>query len=157
MNADADFVFIGACLWLDGERDGRLGKLRGWVIDRRVFVAERFAGGGFLQLGDRADVAGVQLMDFGELLSLHYLRVLKALWQAAVVVEQRGVVFQHAALDLEIVDAAGEGIGEGLEDEERKRLAVVVLALDTVALALRLLEADLRMLVGMREDIGDKS
>src|SRR6202030_4627485 len=97
----------------------------GRIIDRRVFVAERFDGGGFLQLGDRTDVAGVQLMDLGELLALHDLRVLKPLWQAAIVVEQRGVVLQHAALYLEIVDAARKRIGEGLENEKRKRLGVL--------------------------------
>ena len=55
---DADLVFVGAGFGLDRERDGRLGKLRGRVENRRGFVAERFAGGRFFQLGDGADVAG---------------------------------------------------------------------------------------------------
>ena len=98
----------------------------------------------------------MQFVDFGELLALHDLRVLKTLRQAAVVVEQRGVVLQHAAFYFEIVDASREGIGKRLEDEKRKRLAVVVFALDAVALAFRLFETDLRMLVRMRKGVGDK-
>ncbi len=156
VNAHADFVFIGARLGLDGKGDGRFGKLRGRIVDRRVFVAERFTRGGFLQLGDGADVACVQFVDFRELLALHYLRVLKAFRQAAVVVHQRGVILQHAAFYFEIVDSSRKGIGKSLEDEKRKRLAIVVFPLDAVTLAFGLFEADLRVLIGMREDIGDE-
>src|SRR5579864_2824720 len=98
----------------------------------------------------------MQLLDFGELLALHHLGVLKALREAPVVVEQRGVVLEHAAFYLEIIDAPGEGIGKGLENEQGKRLGVVVLTLDAIALALGFREADLRMLVGMGENVGDK-
>src|SRR5712664_4273636 len=82
--------------------------------------------------------------------------MLEAFLDAAVVIVERGVVFQHAALYFEIVDAARKRIGEGFENEERKRLAVVILALDTVAFAIGILVSDLRMLIGMRKGVGKK-
>ena len=118
MNGDADFVLIGAGFRLDGKRDGRLRELRVRIENSGGFVAEGFAGSGFFQLGDGANVTGVEFADLGELFALHDLDVLKTLGKIAVVVEQGRIVFQNAAFHFEIVDAAGERIGEGLEDEE---------------------------------------
>ena len=98
----------------------------------------------------------MQLADFGELLALHHLDVLQALWCVAIVVLKRGIVLEDAAFHLEVVDAPGERIGEGLEHKERNRLAVVVLAFDAIALSAGIFVADLRMLVGMRKRIGQK-
>ncbi len=111
------------------------GMRRALVKNGSGFVAQGFAGGGFFQLGDGADVAGMQFRHFGELLALHDLGVLEAFGQAAIVVQQRGVIFQHAAHHLEIVDAPGERIGQRLEDEQRKRLGVVEFAGDGLAFA----------------------
>src|SRR5205823_11105950 len=66
------------------------------------------------------------------------------------------IFFEHAAFHFEIVDAAGERIGEGLEHENGSRLGVVVFALDAVALASRVLVADLGVLVRMRKRVGEK-
>src|SRR5712691_7665847 len=88
------------------------------------------AGSGFFQLGDGANVTGVEFADLRELFALHDLDVLKTLGKIAVVVEKGCIVFQNAAFHFEIVDAAGERIGKRLEDEEREWLAVVVFALD---------------------------
>src|SRR5712664_2633856 len=82
--------------------------------------------------------------------------MLEALLDAAVVIVERGIVFQHAALYFEIVDAARKRIGDGFENEKRKRLAVVILAFDTVAFAIGILVSDLRMLIGMRKGVGKK-
>src|SRR5258708_29375132 len=157
MNGDADLVFIGTGFRLDGEGDGGFGELRGRIIDGRSFVGKSFGGGGFLQLGDGADISGVKLADFRELLALHGLDVLKALGQAAIVIDERGVIFQDAALYLEIVDAAGERVRKRFEDKEGKRLAVVVLALEAVSLAASVLEADLGMLMCVPKNVGEKS
>ncbi len=48
------------------------------------------------------------------------------------------------------------GSASVLKTKTRDGLVVVVFALDAIAFACRLVEADLRMLVGMREAIGDK-
>ena len=127
VNGDADLVFVGAGFGLDRKRNGRLGQRRALVKDGSGFIAQRFASGGFFQLGDGADVAGMQLGHFGELLALHDLNVLEALGQTAIVIQEGGVIFQHAAHHFEIVDAAGEGIGERFENEKRKRLGIVEL------------------------------
>src|SRR5207237_9784169 len=153
MYRDAYFVFIGACFRLDGKGDGGLGKLRGRIINRRSFIAECFAGSRFLQFGDSADISCVKLAHFRELLALNNLDMLEAFRKVAVVIDKRGVVFQYSALHLEIVDAARERISQRLENEEGQGLAVVVFAFDAVALAPGLLEADLRVLIGMGERI----
>src|SRR5229473_7059307 len=157
MNRNADLVFVGAGFRFDGEGNRGLGKLRGRVIDGRRFVAESFAGGGLLQFGDGADVSGVEFADFGELLALYSLDMLEALRNIAIVIAERGVIFQHSALYLEIVNAPRERVGKRFEHKERKRLAVVVLALDAVALAGGLFEADLGVLIGVRENVGEES
>ena len=82
--------------------------------------------------------------------------MLEAFRKVAVVIDERGVVFQYSALHLEIVDAARERISQRLENEEGQGLAVVVFAFDAVALAPGLLEADLRVLIGMGERIREK-
>src|SRR5437879_2251659 len=83
--------------------------------------------------------------------------MLERFGNVAVVIDKRGVVFQHAALHLEIVDAAREGVCQRLENKERQRLTVIILALDAVAIPASLLEADLGMLIGVRERIHEKS
>jgi len=93
MDGDADFVFISAGFRLDGKSDGGFGKLRGRIIDGRSFVAESFAGGGFLQLGDGADVSRVKLANFGELLALNDLDVLEAFRKVAIVIDERASFF----------------------------------------------------------------
>ena len=87
-------------------------------------MAEGVAGEGVAQLGHGAEVAGVQLGNFDGLAALHDGEMRKALLVAAGVVLDGGVVFDDAADDLEEADAAGEGVGHGLEDHHRQRLAV---------------------------------
>src|SRR6266851_1420728 len=157
MDRDADLVFVGAGFRLDGKGDGRLGKLRGRVKNGRSFVAKGFAGSRFLQFGDGADVSGVQLTDFDELLALHDLDMLKALQNVAIVIGESGVIFQDSALHLEVVDAAGERIGKRFEDEEGERLAVVVLAIEAIALAAGVFEAYLGVLIRVGESVSKKS
>src|SRR5258708_23063763 len=122
-------------------------------MDGRRCVCESFAGGGFLQLGDGADVSRVKLANFGELLALNDLDMLEAFRKAAIVIDERGVVFQHAALYLEVVDAARERIGQRFEYKEGKRLAVIVLALKAIALASRVFEADLGVVIRVRANV----
>ena len=128
VDAVAQLVFVGARLGLDGEGDGRLGEGDLRILDRRTFVAQRVAGQGVLQLGDGADIAGVQLVHRNGGLALHGGEVGKLFGAAAGEVLHRGVVLQHAGVDLEERDASGEGIADGLEDVQRERLGVADLA-----------------------------
>jgi len=68
------------------------------IINRRTFIAESFARRGFLQFGNRADVSRMKLADFGELLALNNLDMLEAFREVAIVIDERGVVLQDAAL-----------------------------------------------------------
>ena len=60
VQAGTKLVFVGAGLGLDCERDRRLGQLHARILNRRRLVAERVAGQSVFQLGDGADVAGMQ-------------------------------------------------------------------------------------------------
>ena len=59
----AHAVFVVARLGFDGEGDGGLGQLDRRIGDGEALVGQRIAGEGVLQLGDGADVAGVQFGD----------------------------------------------------------------------------------------------
>src|SRR5260370_36815251 len=83
--------------------------------------------------------------------------MLEAFRKVAIVIGERGVILQYTAFYLEIVDAAREKIGKRFEDKEGEGLAVVVLALEAVALAAGLPEANLGVLIGMRESVGEES
>src|SRR5260370_26622877 len=83
--------------------------------------------------------------------------MLEAFRKVAIVIRKRGVILQSPALYLEIVDAARERVGKRLEDKEGKWLAVIVLPFDAIALAASFLEADLGVLIGMREGVHQKS
>ncbi len=157
MNGDADLVFIGAGFRFDGKGNGRFGELRGGIVNGRGFVAESFACRGFLQLGDSANISGMKLADFGELLALNDLDMLETFRKVAIVIDKRGVIFQYAAFYLEVVYAAGERIGKRFENKEGKRLAVIVLALDAVTFAAGIFEADLGVLIRVRENVSKKS
>ena len=84
VNRHADAVFVRARLRFDRKRDRRLRNARRRIKNRRVLVAQRFAGRRVLQFGHRADVARVQLVHRGRRLPLHHLHVLQALLRAAV-------------------------------------------------------------------------
>src|SRR5215813_12976410 len=156
VNADADLVFIGARFWLHCERDGRLWDLSWLVEERRALVTESIARENFLQLRDGSDISGVKFAHFRKLLPLDDLNVLETLLGIAGEIGQCRVVFQHAAFHFEIVDAARKRVGQRLEYKERKRLAVIIFALDTIALAAHFLESFLRVLIGMRKHIGEE-
>jgi hypothetical protein len=96
------------------------------VIDANVVAAhaEGVAGLGDAELGNDAEVAGVELGDFDQLFSLHDADVGEALGFGAGVVLEEGLVADAAADDFEEGDAAGEGIDEGFVDVEGGGLGV---------------------------------
>ena len=130
-----ELVFVGAGLGLDGVGHGGLGHGDGLDEDFVGLVAEGVAGEGVAELGDGADVAGVEIVDFDGLAALHDGEVRETFRLAAGEVLDGGVVADDAADDLEEGDAAGEGVGHGLEDVEGEGLAVVDAAHDGLVLA----------------------
>src|SRR5262249_10159418 len=79
VNPYANLVFIGARLRLNRKGDGWLRQTRGGIENRRSFIPQRIAGGGFFQFRNRANLSRMQLAGLCELFSLHHLDVLKAL------------------------------------------------------------------------------
>ena len=132
VDGHADAVFVRACLRLNRKGDGGLGNMRGLVKQWRRFVAQRFAGDGLLELGDRADVSGMHFRHFHAGLALHHLDVLEPFGGRAVEIHERGVVLQNAAHHLEVADAPRERVGQRPEDEDRKRRGIGHLALGHV-------------------------
>ena len=98
------------------------GSVTDGILDGRGLVAQGIAGEGFLELGHGADVSGGELGYGDELLAENGGDVGEFFRRAAGVVGDRGVILEHAADHLEVGDASGEGIADGLEDEERERL-----------------------------------
>ncbi len=72
----------------------------------------------------------MKLGDFNGFAALHDAEVRKFLLAAARVVLKRGIVFDHAADDLEEGDAAGEGVGHGFENDRAGWAGVVDFAGD---------------------------
>ena len=151
------FLFILPGLGLDGETDERLGELDGRVMDDGGLVAQRVPGERLLQLPHHPDVAGVQLRHLGVLLALRDRDVLEALGHPAGVVLDGGVVLQDPAHHLEVADAPGEGVGQGLPHVDGDRLGVAHLAGDLLLLAFGLAGADrLAALHGVRQIVADE-
>jgi hypothetical protein len=89
---------------------------------------------GLLELRDRADVAGAELVRVLVLLALRHQQLADPLLDVGAGVVDLRVVLQDALVDAEQVDAAGVGVGEGLEDERHHVLRLVRLQRDPVHL-----------------------
>ena len=92
----AHAVFVVARLGFDGEGDGGLGQLHRRIGDVQALIRQRVAGQGVLQLGDGADIAGVQFGDRLQGLALGTAEVGQPLGGALVDVLQVGVVLDDA-------------------------------------------------------------
>ena len=89
----------------------------------------------FLELGNGADIAGVEFGHFGSRLALHHLGVLEAFGRAKPVVRERGVALEHAGHDFEVVDPPGEWVREGLEDKQGQRFRIAHSSFHRMSLA----------------------
>ena len=106
MHRRADLVFVAAALRLDRVRQHRLGKRDLREGDAGGLVGERVVGLGVLQLGDRAEVAGLDLRHVGGRLALQRDQVAEPLLRALRGVVHRRVRLQAALVDAEHRDAA---------------------------------------------------
>ena len=117
----ADLLLVPLRLRLDGERHRRLGDADPAEHDRHVLGAQGVAGDGDLELGDAADVAGDQARHVRPLLALDGDQVAEPLGLLGAAVPDVGVGVERAGDDAQQRDLAGEGVGEGLEDQHRER------------------------------------
>ena len=88
------------------------------------FVAQRIAGGGFGQLGDGADVAGMDDLDRDGFLAARDRQAAEAFLGALGLVPDTRVGIDHAGIDPEESLSSNEGIGRGLPDVSGQRAAV---------------------------------
>ena len=110
-------VFVVARLRRDGKSDGRRRQFDGVVNNRVGFVAERVSGRRLAQLGDGDNVAGVRFGNLFERLALHDVQRPQPLLRILRAVVDGGVRLNRAGENFKDVDATGERIGNGLEDE----------------------------------------
>ncbi len=121
----ADLVFVAAALGLDGVRQHRFREGDRCEGDAGGRLGQRVVGARVFQLGDRPQVAGLQLGDVGGCLALHHDQVAEPLGLVLRQVVDGGVGLEHALVDPEHGDASGELIGDGLPHEGRVRGRVV--------------------------------
>ena len=137
MDADAQLVFVGSALGLDSKRDGGLRQLDRRILNRRRLVAYCVAGQGVFELGHRTDVAGMNFGHRHSSLALHDRNMRELLLRAAGEVLYRSVVLHDPGVNLEIRNAPGKGIRDGLENVHRERFRVGDLARGRLAIGAR--------------------
>ena len=122
---EAHLFLVALGLRLDRDLDDRLGEFHALEDDRLQRVAERVAGGGFLEAGQRDDVAGEGLVDVFTRIGVHLQHAADALALFLDRVVERGALFELARIDAAEGERADERVVHDLEGEHRKRLAVV--------------------------------
>ena len=88
-------------------------------------IAQRVAGAGILQAGQRDDVAGERFLDVLAVIGVHQQHAADALFLVLGRVEHRRAGLDLAGIDAAEGDRADERIVHDLEAEHRERLAVV--------------------------------
>src|SRR6185437_8609919 len=94
-------------------------------LDFRSLNPDRVTGVSLAELGDGADVAGMELGNLNGFAALHNAEMGEFFGTAAGVIFKSRVIADDAADDFEEAYAAGERIGHRFEDEYRRRLLVV--------------------------------
>src|SRR5262249_20133537 len=95
-------------------------------VDGNLLVGEQVAGLDVLELGYRPDVALAERLHSPVLLALQLQQGAHALLRVLARADERAVVADRPLDDAEEIDAAGEGVGDGLEDVRGGRRAVDV-------------------------------
>ena len=125
----AELVLVGLRLGLDGDVDHRLGELHPLEDHEVVAIAERVAGGDFLEAESGDDVAGHRDVEVFALVGVHQQDATEPL---ALLLG--GVVDLVALVDLAGVDPEvgqlAERVGHDLERQRRERLVVRAPAVD---------------------------
>ena len=128
----AELILLTAGLGSDGAGVAGLGKVHALEHDDVLRVAQRVAGPDAVHLGDGADVAAADLLDFLVLLALDGIETPELFGVAG-----RGIVEGHVACDLAAHDL-DEGVlavlvGDGLEDDGGGGAVFIVSDLDVLA------------------------
>ena len=76
---DAELLLVGLGLRLDRDLDDRIGEFHLLQDHRLLRIAQRVAGAGFLQAGERDDVAGIGFLDVLAVVGVHQQHAADAL------------------------------------------------------------------------------
>ncbi len=137
---DAELLLVGLRLRLDGDLDDGIGKFHLFQDDRLLRIAQRVAGAGLLEAGQRDDVARIGLLDVLAVVGVHQQHAADPLLAFAGRVDDAGAARQRARIDAAERDGADIGIVHDLERQQRQRLLVVGLAHHFVALVVDALD-----------------
>ncbi len=121
-----DLLLVALGLRRDREAHHRLGEVQLRQLDLVLGIEQQVAGRRLLQLRDRADVTGAELLGRVVILALQDQQRADALLRMRADVDDRRVGVERPGEDTEEVDPAGERVGHGLEDEGRGAGAVDV-------------------------------
>ena len=117
----AHLVQVCLRLGLDRHLQGRRRELDRIEDERLVLAGQRVARLGDGQLGDRTDLAGLQLADRLLLLAVQEQQLADALLLAAGRVEDGRLAVERAGYDAQVRESADERIRRGLEDPNDER------------------------------------
>ena len=123
-----NLVFLARFLGVYRQRNLRRGEVDAVILNDLADFAEAVAGGGVLQLAERADVTRAEHADRNLLLAAHHEDARRLFGLVRVRVEQRGRRGQHAGDDLNQGQLAHERVGDGLEHLRGEALAHVRVA-----------------------------
>ena len=77
---DAELLLVGLRLRLDRDLDDRIGEFHLLQDDRLLRIAQRVAGAGILEAGQRDDVAGIGFLDVFAVVRMHQQHAADALF-----------------------------------------------------------------------------
>ena len=109
-------VLVALAAGLDRERHHRRRQRDRLHGGRLVDIGQHVAGVGLLQLRDRADHAGTELIRGRVILALQHQQLADPLLAVRAAVDQLRVALERAGVDPHQVDAAAVGVGDRLED-----------------------------------------
>ena len=114
-----ELVLVGLGLGVDRHREQRFGQRERLDLRRRALGREHVAGREVVELGDRGDVAGRDLLDRVLLLAAHGEELVQALVGVRARVDQHLVVLHRTAEHLEEVHVTDVGVDDRLEHLHR--------------------------------------
>lgn len=85
-----------------------------------IRIAQRVAGAGFLEAGQRDDVAGIGFLDVFAVVRMHQQHAADTLFLLAGRVDDAGAALENARVDAAERDGADERIVHDLEREQRE-------------------------------------
>src|SRR5262249_31093714 len=100
---DAQLFLVSLGLWLNGDRNHWRRKINRFQNDLLLFVAQRVAGINVFQSNHRANIAGVNFINFFALVSMHLQQPADTLACTLAGVVHVAARLQNARIDADVV------------------------------------------------------